>query len=290
MRYVVGYAPKNSAQDAMALAAAIAGTQGASLDIVYVTDDDVPYVALNPQGNRVSASEQEVLTAERVALDAVPAGIDARFHVRESESVAQGLIEAAAEFDAGLMVVGATRAGLLGRFALGPVADALLHASPLPVALAPASYRGSAISRLTSFVGTREGAQAAIDVAIRAAGRRGLPLRFVSLVELDQLTQQDFDLDSPLSPARQHVNSVLAGAAARLPAGEATATIAHGQSIEEAIESIGWEPGELALIGSSRLAQKNRLFLGNTAHKVLRALPVPLVVVPRDFDQPDVLD
>jgi len=36
--------------------------------------------------------------------------------------------------------------------------------------------------------------------------------------------------------------------------------------------------------GSSRLAEKNRIFLGSTANKVLRALPVPMVVVPRDYD------
>ena len=37
------------------------------------------------------------------------------------------------------------------------------------------------------------------------------------------------------------------------------------------------------LIGSSRLAPQSRLFLGATAGKVLRALPVPMVVVPRGY-------
>ena len=37
------------------------------------------------------------------------------------------------------------------------------------------------------------------------------------------------------------------------------------------------------IVGSSRLAEKNKLFLGSTANKVLRALPVPMVVVPRDY-------
>ena len=41
------------------------------------------------------------------------------------------------------------------------------------------------------------------------------------------------------------------------------------------------QPGELAVVGSSRLARKRRLFLGATAAKMLRELPVPMIVVPR---------
>ena len=44
---------------------------------------------------------------------------------------------------------------------------------------------------------------------------------------------------------------------------------------------LSWEPGELAVVGSSRLAQPRRLFLGSTAAKMLHELPVPMVVVPR---------
>ena len=288
MRYVVGYTPNERGADAVALAAVIAKTQGAHLDLVYVVKDGAPYVALNPQVKRVSIAEQEVLTARREALKHVPEGIDAEFHVREAESFATGLIEAAVEYRAGLIVVGAANNGLFKRFTVGSVANGLLHASPVPVALAPRGYqRTEALSRLTLMVGTRQGAQAAIDVAIDSAGRRGIPLRLVSLVELDELKQQEFDLDNPLSPARQHVNTVLAKAATRLPEGEATVTMAHGRSIEAAIDSIGWDDGELVIIGSSRLAQRNLLFLGSTANKVLRALPVPMVVVPRDYERVD---
>jgi nucleotide-binding universal stress UspA family protein len=40
-------------------------------------------------------------------------------------------------------------------------------------------------------------------------------------------------------------------------------------------------------VGSSRLAEKYKLFIGSTANKVLRALPVPMVVVPRDYQRVD---
>jgi nucleotide-binding universal stress UspA family protein len=288
MRYVVGYTPNERGADAVALAAVIARTQGAKLDLVYVVREGTPYVALNPDGNRVDASEQRVLTAQREAQNLVPPDVESEFHVREADSFASGLIEAAVEFEARLIVIGAASNGLFKRFAVGSVANALLHASPVPVALAPRGYqRKGPLTRLTAMVGTREGWEAVVNVGVSSAARRHLPLRLVSVVELDELKQTEYELDNALSPARQHVNSVLAGAASRLPEGETTTTLAHGRSIEEAIDGLGWEDGELVIVGSSRLAQHRQLFLGTTANKVLRALPVPMVVVPRDYDRLD---
>lgn len=281
MRYVVGYQPDDRGADAIALAVAIARAQGAGLDIVYVVPENAPYVAVNPQGKRVSAGEQEVLTARREALKLVPSDIDAEFRVVDSDSFAEGLIETATAQSAALIVIGAASNGLFKRFSVGSVANALLHASPVPVALAPRGYqRKGPLTRLTAFIGERQGAQTARDVALRAAGRRGLPLRLVSLVALD--THERSDSGEAIHQAHLHANSVLAEAATNALDGTATVTVAHGRTIEEAIDSLDWDDGELVIIGSSRLAQRNRLFLGSTALKVLRALPVPMVVVPQE--------
>ncbi|HET8878667.1 MAG TPA: universal stress protein [Arthrobacter sp.] len=281
MRYVVGYTPNDRGADAVALASAMARAQGAHLDLVHVVDRSAPYVALNPQGNRVSVAEQAVLSAERQGLALVPEGLQARFHVRQAESFAAGLIDAAKEYRAGLIVVGAAGNGLFKRFSIGSVANALLHASPVPVALAPRGYRRTdPVSRLTLAVGQRTGAEAAIDVAIESAERRGVPLRLVSLVELDA----EGDGGENVNAAHVHANTVLKAAAERLPEGHhVSVEVAHGRSIEEAIDDLDWDDAEILIVGSSRLAEKNKLFLGSTANKVLRALPVPMVVVPRDY-------
>lgn len=281
MRYIVGYTPNDRGADAVALASAMARAQGAHLDLVHVVDRNTPYVALNPQGNRVSAAEQSVLTAERQGLALVPEGLQARFHVRQAESFAAGLIDAAKEYRAGLIVVGAAGNGLFKRFSIGSVANALLHASPVPVALAPRGYRRTEpVSRLTLAVGQRTGAEAAIDVAIESAERRGVPLRLVSLVELDA----EGDGGENVNAAHVHANTVLRAAAERLPEGhQVSVEVAHGRTIEEAIDDLEWDDAEIMIVGSSRLAEKNKLFLGSTANKVLRALPVPMVVVPRDY-------
>ena len=62
--------------------------------------------------------------------------------------------------------------------------------------------------------------------------------------------------------------------------------MATGRAIDDAITAIAWDPAEIVFVGSSRLAQPRRLFLGSTAAKMLRELPVPLVVVPREAPTP----
>jgi nucleotide-binding universal stress UspA family protein len=284
MRYVVGYTPNERGADAVALASAMARAQGAHLDLVYVVDRGAKTDS-NAGGTPGGAAGKEALAAESEGLALVPAELEAKFHVRRAESFAAGLIDAAVEYQAGLIVVGAANNGLFKRYSVGSVANALLHASPVPVALAPRGYRRTdPVTRLTLAVGRRAGAEAAIDVAIESAERRGVPLRLVSLVELDAAG----DSGENINAAHIHANTVLTQASGRLPAGhDATVEVAHGRTIEEAIDDLEWNDGEILIVGSSRLGEKNKLFIGSTANKVLRALPVPMVVVPRDYERAD---
>ena len=61
-----------------------------------------------------------------------------------------------------------------------------------------------------------------------------------------------------------------------------SATIVGGTTVEEAVNKLDWEDGDIIMVGSSRLSAPRRLFLGSTAAKMLRVLEVPIVVVPRD--------
>lgn len=284
MRYVVGYTPNERGADAVALASALARAQGAQLDLVYVVDKGL-HVAHEVASGHDLAREKAIQDAQREGLSLVPEDVPVEFHARHAESFAAGLIEAAVDYEAGLIVVGAASNGLFKRHTVGTVANALLHASPVPVALAPRGYRRTEpISRLTLAVGQRPGAEAAIDVAIGAAGRRSVPLRMVSLVELDA----EGDPGEVVNAAHIHANTVLTEASRRLPEGhQVTVEVAHGRTIEECIDDLEWDDGEILIVGSSRLAERNKLFIGSTANKVLRALPVPMVVIPREHQRID---
>lgn len=288
MRYVVGYTADERGREAIALALALAKEPGAQLDMVHVVNRPVPEYA----GGGPERAYQEFLASKAdgwldKALALVPTGVRAAKHVRFADSFAEGLIDAAGEFGANLIVVGASRHGLFKRFTVGTVANALLHASPVPVALAPSGYRPPRfITRMTCALGTRPGAETLLGVAVDAAARRHVPLRLVSLVTLDI---DRHGLQDHGAFAREHAEATLQKAAAGVSGRTvAHAEVAPGNTIENAIEQLDWDDSEVVLIGSSRLALRSRIFLGTTANKMLRALPVPMVVVPRDHVRLDV--
>lgn len=299
MRYIVGYTEDSRGQDALALAAALARTPDAQIDVVCVLGNPAPADAGFPPERAV----QELLTGKAEgwldnALALLPEGIRAEKHIRYAESFAEGLLAAAAELNAGLIVIGAARNGLLKRSSVGSVANALLYSSPVPVALAPHGYEhGAGITRITCGIGDRPGKDLLLEVAVDTASRRRVPLRLVSLLDLgaEHASRSGHDdgggasaNNGALGVAERHADHVLAEAT-ELAAGRApvTAMVAHGTSVEDAVESVDWVDGEVVLIGSSRLAERRRLFLGSTAGKMLRALPVPMVVVPRGQDRLD---
>ncbi len=167
---------------------------------------------------------------------------------------------------------------------VGSVASALLHSSDVPVALAPAGAREVApsqgVTRITAAIGTRAGSSAVLGASVRFARSAHAPLRLLSLVPIDLPSGMDEELADLASAA--HADEVLAEAQRALPSGiDATVVTATGATIEESVRDLEWHAGEVVLVGSSRLATPSRIFLGSTASKMLRELPVPMIVVPR---------
>ncbi|MGF6835778.1 nucleotide-binding universal stress UspA family protein [Paenarthrobacter sp. TE4293] len=290
MRYVVGYTANARGHDAVHLAVALARNHDVSLDLVLVIPEDSPFNAVYPPEtgyDDILNDQAHRWLDEGLAL--VPDDVTARAHIRRGDSEAQTLIAAAVEMDAAALVIGATNRGLFKRFTIGSVASSLLHSSPVPVALAPHGYhRTEPITRMSCGFGTRPGADELLDVAVESARDRGLPLRLVSLVALDGGDSPQL-LDAAWVHAADRLAAVgisadadgSAGSAADVP--EPEIVVAQGRTIEEAVDRLDWEDGEILLIGSSRLAQQRATFLGTTANRILRALPVPMIVVPRDY-------
>ncbi|UWF77150.1 MULTISPECIES: universal stress protein [Microbacterium] len=283
---VVGYTATDAGADALALGARLARGLGMALDLVIVLPaEGTRSAAVPPERayeDHVRGQAQQWL---RDAAASVPDDVAVTGHVRFGDSFAEGLIQAGEEFDARLIVVGAANGSAFGRHRLGSVASELVHSSPIPVALAPA---GSArdtdvttpISRVTAAVGTRAGADVLLEEAAALTTASGGSLRLISLVPFDVPAGLDTGTITLVQGA--HGDDVLTQAREALPEGiTAELERAAGESVEVAIAHLPWQPGEVLLVGSSRLAQPRRLFLGSTAAKMLHELPVPMIVVPR---------
>lgn len=283
---VVGYTATTAGADALALGVRLARGFGMRLDLVIVLPaEGTRSAAVPPERayeDHIRAQAQEWL---RDAAQQIPADVERAGHVRFSESFAEGLIAAGEEFDAKLIVVGAAGGSAFGRHRLGSVASDLVHSSTIPVALATAGSATQAdpdqpITRVTAAIGKREGADVVLDEAVALTRASGSSLRLISLVPFD--VPAGLDTGAITLVRNTHGGDVLAQAREALPAGiDATLERAMGDSVEDAIAHLPWEQGEIVLVGSSRLAQPRRLFLGSTAAKMLHALPVPMIVVPR---------
>lgn len=286
MRYVVGYGPRQRGVDGINLAATLARSSGATLDLVSVLPSNAPTFHMYSPDEAFNA-EVEDQGREWLAdgLAHVPDDVHAVADLRRADSITEGLLDAATDperGDAGLIVVGTHHRVRAGRFGLGSLADALLHASAVPVALAPAEYPGyERITRVTCATGMQPGTEHLVDAAIALAAAWKVPLRLMSLVAVGEgggeARRQEWT-----QRAEQHAATLVAKATAALPADcPVSSVVGHGDSLGEAVEALEFADSEVVLIGSSRLAQPKRLFLGHTATKIMRALPVPMIVWPR---------
>jgi nucleotide-binding universal stress UspA family protein len=272
-RFVVAYGGDKRSKAALRLGVVLAQSLDAHLDVVLVVRADDPFGApYPPSGDVGPLVEEQALAWLDEARALVPDDVSLATHLRHDRSVAHGVLEAVAELGARLVVVG-TAAGPQG-FTVGSVARHLLHASPVPVALTPRGYKPAGrLRRIYCAVGTRPGAQLVVQQAVEAARRTRTDLRLVSLVDLDERAGVDDE-------ARRRAEKLMQEAAAGVTDAVGI-EIGQGRTMRQAIDSIGWEPRSVLLVGSSRLAPGRQTFLGTTAARMLRHLPVPMVVVPR---------
>jgi len=309
---LVGYLATSTGRDALNLGIALAREQDAHLHVVMIAPQDSAYAGIYPPaGGYGSILEEQLGAWLDEALAGVPDDVPATGHVVTAESDAEGLLVAAVQLDCSMIIIGGRRGGLLRRYRLGSVATTLLHTAPVPVALAPAGYEhGGPVGRLTAMFGPRPGAVDVVGLGIQAARRRSVPLRLVSLLLLDRPDGgSGADPDGGAAPAAdgsgpdartgaetdedvlayvtQYANRRLADEAAEmLDRGRASTLIASGRTVDHAMAHLEWQPDDVVIVGSSRLAARGRLFLGSTAAKMLRTVPVPVVVVPAGHTGP----
>jgi nucleotide-binding universal stress UspA family protein len=190
---LVGYDPRTSDTAPVRFGVAAAELSGGRLVIVSV-EAGAPVVAVSagqslPYG--VAQPDDELVADCGSALDDVEAevrahGIAVDCRRVRSTSAARGLHEAALEEGAGMLVVGSTRRGPLGRVLPGSTAARLLAGAPCPVAVAPGDW--AADGRLETIGVAYNGGdmgREALRAAHALARRTGATLRVLAVVKVD---------------------------------------------------------------------------------------------------------
>ncbi len=292
MKALVAYRGEDEGSGALLLASALRRTTDAELSVVAV----VPRVSFAGE-DRADLEYRDYLdgvveharaSAAGALSPADPTALD--FERVTAHSVAAGLADAATRKNADVLVLGCARDASVGHFIVGSVGERLLHSSPVPLLLAPHDYSiapDTAFSALTcAYVGT-DRSREALGAACDLAARFGLRLRVATFVpRAEAMYPPEVGIDAEEMVAAQFAEQAVgmhdeALALAREHGVQDVATVvARGRGWPGALNAIPWTDEDVLVLGSSRLGQLARVFLGSTASKIMRHTPVPVLVIP----------
>lgn len=246
----------NQARDALALATWLAELTASELLLASV---------FAPHGGALSAQ----LERRRRQLDAL-AG-PAKSLIIAGTSPARLLHEIADQRHPVAIAIGSSRGGANGVVSVGSAGEALLHGSPVPIAVAPDGF--TLASRGTADIGVAYGATPESDDAVRVAAAladaAGARLRVLSVGE-------------PASPdklAEAHPGERLERALAGRAAEYAELTGDPASALASASADL-----DLLVTGSRSYGPLGAVLLGAVTRRLIRAAACPVMVVPRVRD------
>jgi nucleotide-binding universal stress UspA family protein len=289
---VVGYLAGKSGRSALYLAVEAAQVLKTSLAVATV----VPKPWTTPSPARIDAeyatwADQLGRDSHREAqgfLEKSAKGLDVSYHNFASRTAGEGLLDAAEELKAQVLVTGSCAHGSLGQVVLGSTTDWLLHSSPIPVAISPRGYRGAKSGRLhrvtCAYSGTPESVKVVervktltdeLDVKMRVVtyairGRTMFPPE-VGLHAEDSL------LSAWANQLRETVGKLKADG---VVGDDVELQVITGNGWDEALDDTEWDDGELLALGTSSRRRLKTVFLGSHGAKIIRHSPVPVLVLP----------
>jgi nucleotide-binding universal stress UspA family protein len=281
-RVVVGVDGRQGGRDAIALAEQLAAPSAeVTLAHVYAGNASVYRSASTAYEAGERARARELLEKERDN-----ARIDAELRFRRSPSVGRGLHELAEQIGAGLLVIGSSRRGPLGRVLLGDDTAAALSGAPCAVAIAPAGYAHDSVVMREIGVGYNGSSESehALKVARALAAQHDAKLSAFEVVSVPS-----YALAGALAPLGDAIEELVKSARERvsaLPGVEPHA--AYGLPAEElALYSASLD---LLVVGSHDYGPVGRLIHGSTSRRLARTARCPLLVLTRAARKADAAD
>jgi nucleotide-binding universal stress UspA family protein len=289
---VVGYIPHRGGRGALDLGLQLAHARGEAMAVVTV----VPRQWSTPSLAKIDAEYAEYArqvgeAAEEQAreyLTDTSVTVDTSYRTATGRSVSSALIDAVRAVEGSTLVIGSSADGPEGRIVTGSAAEKLLHSAPIPLAISPRGYRSVAaagFTRLTCAFSDAASSVRTVSHAAELAKLMGAPLRVASFGVRHAtmyppevgLTAEDSVLDSWATQAAEAQHRLVADG---IIDGATPCVIGTGAGWVESVSSIDWQRDELLAIGSSSAGPLARVFLGSRAGKLIRASPVPVMVLP----------
>jgi nucleotide-binding universal stress UspA family protein len=224
---------------------------------------------------------------DRLADELRHRGVDVDCRSLTGTSAARALHEAAEESGAGLLVVGSTERGGIGRVLPGSTAERLMHGAPCPIAVVPRSWQpGGGLGTIgVGYVDTAEGHDA-LDNALALARRSGAELRVLSAAKEHAITATYGGGDA-LTPATRYeeLAIMLRGSAEQAveaaTSGVSDVEIEPDVSVGDAAEFLiaASEHLDLLICGSRGYGPARAVLLGGVSRRVVNEAHCPVIVL-----------
>lgn len=289
---LAGFDPVSADHAPVTFGAAAARFTGAPLILVAVSAR---------QGTSAAGLDHDLCLDASVALDRVRQELEAEGIAVECREVrgmsaASALHQAAEEQDAGLLVVGSTHRGTVGRILPGSTADRLLHGAPCPVAIVPHGWqsRDGFHTIGVAYVDSEEGREA-LRGAHALARRAGATLRAITVVKVNPTWYSETEAKAPPRPPKhmeevEGEHRVLAEAALRREVTQ------FGDDVPIEAEAFVGDPAEilttvsehldLLVMGSRGYGPLRAVLLGGVSRQVAAQAHCPVIVLPRGVKTP----
>jgi nucleotide-binding universal stress UspA family protein len=233
---------------------------------------------------------------DKLMEEIAPEGVWVKTRELRGTSAARALHEAAEELDAGLLIIGSTRRGVLGKILPGSTAERLMHGAPCPVGVVPHKWRprGGLETIGVAYVDTPEGHEA-LNGAHALARRAGARLRVITVVQPSPIWYSETEPAMPPRPPKdfEHVEGehrVMAEKALQRAMAEL------GDDVPMEVEALIGDPGEvlidlsdsfeLLVCGSRGYGPLRAVLLGGVSRRVAVAAHCPVIVLPRGVSSP----
>ncbi len=291
MTIIAGFSARSHGSAPLHLAAQIARTTGEKIIAAAVLERSEVLVNDPVEREYQAYLGKQTMHALEQAVGAMRTDLDISLVIHQSSSIPQGLMELAGQHHASVVAVGSSSSGLLGRIALGSVTERLVHTAAVAVAIAPRGYPSSPlpVQRLTVSYGGAAATGHLIQTGAELTTKWNLKLRIASFtVRPPVMFSGGIERSAENLVTRQWIDKTTAAVRRQLDEARATLSIPDvdlvvgtGTDWPSAVADITWKPGDMVLLGSGAAGPFTQVFMGSAASKIIRHVPVPVMIVPR---------
>jgi nucleotide-binding universal stress UspA family protein len=283
-RIVIALDPERVSPEAIELGHALGVATGAPLGLLAVWHWWEPVELAMIAGESLRREADHVLRA--VADRLRSRGHDVETRVAAAGSVGAALHDAGRRDRTGLIVIGPTHTGAVGRVLVGTTAAGFVNGAPCPVAVATREYVAPERALETigvAFADTDDGREA-LRGAAALARRAGAQLRILSVAEAgippESLVMPGYGVEELLAARRETAEGVVARAAESLADDiDVEPHVLEGDPVS-ALTTASAEL-DLLVCGSRGYGPLGAVMLGSVSRRLLHRAASPLLVIPR---------